>query len=138
MKMNEYIFNKHIIDELVNFFGGSERKKPVILDDGCLYLLKMPDPTREVNRNLSYINNAVSEYLGCKIFKSLGFDVHEVKLGLYTTSSSRNEEKTYVVCACKNIEEDGYRLSEIEKAGLSSDKPDILKTATNVLELIKK
>lgn len=128
--MNEYNFNEHISKELVNFFGGSERKKPVVLDDGELYLLKMPDPTREVRRNISYINNSISEYIGCKIFKSLGLDVQDVKLGTYTTKSSKGEEKTYIVCACKNIEQSGYKLSEIEKSGLSSDDPDLLRTAS--------
>jgi len=48
--MNEYNFNEHIIEKLFNRFGGSERKETVVLDDGNEYLLKLPDPIRELGR----------------------------------------------------------------------------------------
>jgi len=118
--MNEYNFNEHIIEKLFNRFGGSERKETVVLDDGNEYLLKLPDPIRELGRDLSYINNSFSEFLGCRIMKLLGLPVQDVILGEYTAKSSTREERTYIACACKNLEMDGYRLSEAELTSLSS------------------
>jgi len=120
--MNEYNFNEHIKVKLINIFGGSERKETIILDDGNKYLLKLPDPTREKNRIISYINNSISEYLGCKIIKSIGLPVQDVILGEYTTLSSNKEKRIYIACACKNIVPEGYFLSEAEKTTLGSDE----------------
>ena len=50
------IFNNHIKRTLLNEYAGSEKKKTVILDDGYKYLLKFPDPTREKDLVLSYVN----------------------------------------------------------------------------------
>lgn len=116
--MNEYNINKHIEKKLANIFKGSERKETVVLDDGQIYLLKMPDPTREAHRSISYINNAVSEYLGCQILQNIGFNVQKTILGQYTVP---NTEKTYVSCLCKNIVPIGYSLAEAESTSLGSE-----------------
>lgn len=42
--------------ELVNTYGGSEKKKKIIYDNE-IYLLKFPDPIREKNAHISYVNN---------------------------------------------------------------------------------
>lgn len=107
-------FNEHITQNRLNVYGGSEKKRTVILDDGKQYLLKFPDPTREVNREISYINNAVSEYIGCHIFKQLGFEVQETILGTFT--DERGKEK--VACACRDIRENGDVLHEAENLNL--------------------
>ena len=73
--MNFISFNDHIVKEKINQFSGSEKKKTVVLDDGKTYLLKFPDPSRQANSTLSYINNALSEYIGCKIVESIGIPV---------------------------------------------------------------
>lgn len=67
--MNFINFNEHILASKRNVYGGSDRKRTVILDNNQQYLLKFPDPTRELNRDVSYINNAISEYLGCCVFR---------------------------------------------------------------------
>ena len=120
--MEKYNLNEHIVKRLINRYGGSERKETIVLDDGKQYLLKLPDPTREVKRELSYINNAVSEYLGCKIIKEIGLPVQEVIIGEYSTPSfSTGQTKTYIACACRNLEENGYSLAEAERTSLGSD-----------------
>lgn len=91
--MNEYCFNDHIVKKLINKYGGSERKETIVLDDGYEYLLKLPDPTREKKRMLSYINNSISEYIGCKIMEKLKLSVQKVILGEYTTISSTGEKQ---------------------------------------------
>lgn len=116
-----YNFNVHIKKKNLNIFGGSERKETVTLDDGNIYLLKLPDPIRELHRDISYINNSISEYIACKIFKSMGLSVQDVLLGEYTTKNSKGENKTYIACACKNIVPSGFYLSEADKASLGSD-----------------
>ena len=55
------------------------------------YLVKFPNPIRE--KNISYINNAISEYVGSNIFKLLGFDVQNTVL---ETSFNKLEEKSKV------------------------------------------
>ena len=110
-------FNEHIEKELRNEYGGSEKKRTVIMDDGKKYLLKFPDPTREVGKRdkLSYINNALSEYIGCKIAKSMRLPVQEVILGTYDING-----KTKIACACQDLRGEGEKLYEIEKLELGS------------------
>lgn len=117
-----YIINEHIKKKLINKYRGLERKETVILEDGNTYLIKMPDKTEETNRGLSYINNAISEYLGCKIIESIGLDVQEVRLGKYETKSSEGKNKTDIVCICKDFVPLGYALAEAEVATLGSEK----------------
>lgn len=125
-------FNEHIIQNKLNVYGGSEKKRTVILDDGKQYLLKFPDPAREINREISYINNAVSEYIGCHIFKQLGFEVQETILGTFT--DERGKEK--IACACKDIREKGDTLHEAENLSLEllDDKQNL--TFCSVQELL--
>lgn len=115
-----YNINEHIVKELYNEYGGSERKKTVLLDDSNKYLLKLPDPIREKGKQLSYINNAYSEYISCKIVKDIGLPVQGVILGEYTYIDRKGQEKTRAACLCKDIRKPGEQLYEIEKLSLSS------------------
>lgn len=113
-------FNEQISVELPNEFGGSDRKKTVILaNNNRKYLLKLPDPTREKGKKeeLSYINNVFSEYIGCMIAKSIGIPVQDVVLGEYTFE---NSGKTVPACACGDIRRGNEILYEIDKQELSS------------------
>lgn len=115
-----YNINQHIIKELYNKYGGSERKKTVLLDDGNVYMLKLSDPIREKDNQLSYINNAYSEYLGCKIAESMGLPVQKTILGEYTYKSRDGQLHTRPACLCKDIEkETGLNLIELDKLALS-------------------
>lgn len=42
-------------------FEGSERKFAILYHD-AVYMIKEPDPIREKNHELSYMNNTFSEY----------------------------------------------------------------------------
>lgn len=131
-------FNEHIKRELINEYAGSERKKTVLLDDGNKYLLKFPDPTREKAKEISYINNSISEYIGCKIVKSLGLPVQEVVLGEYTDERG----KTKIACACKDVREPGEIMHPVQTVNLSSlddeTKNDVsLKNAMNFAERLQ-
>lgn len=116
MKVDMINFNKHITKTMLNEYAGSEKKKTVIMDDGYKYLLKFPDPTREKDNTLSYINNAISEYIACNIFKSVGIPVQKTILGEYTESNGRKK----IACACKDVRQPGEMMYEINKLELSS------------------
>ena len=101
--------------EVPNRYAGSDRKKTILIDNNR-YLLKFPDPTRKKVRNISYINNAFSEYVGCKIFESVGVPVQSVLLGTYTEQSG----KVKIACACKDFCDEGFELYEVENLLLSN------------------
>ena len=68
--------------EQLNTYKGSEKKKTLIYGNKK-YLVKFPDPVREKNKSISYINNAFSEYIGSNIFKIVGFKTQNTILGIY-------------------------------------------------------
>ncbi|HCB94978.1 MAG TPA: protein kinase, partial [Ruminococcus sp.] len=60
-------------------------------------MLKFP-PLPTINKEMSYTNSCISEYIGCKIFDSVGIPVQETVIGTYT---SNGREK--IVVACKDF-----------------------------------
>ena len=104
------------IEELNNY-KGSEKKKTLIYENKR-YLVKFPDPIREKNKNISYINNAFSEYVGSNIFKIVGFNTQNTILGMYVYN-----EKEKIVCACEDFTDKNNTLYEFENLALSTN-PD--------------
>ena len=52
------------------------------------YMLKFPPyPTR--NKDMSYTNSCISEYIGCKIFELLDIPVQETMIGAYATKEKK-------------------------------------------------
>ena len=82
---------------------------------------------------MSYANGCFSEYLGCKIYKSIGIPVQEVRLGTYMI---KGKEK--IVVACKDFTEPGVvlqdfaslknRMIDSERQGYGTELSDILQT----------
>lgn len=103
--------------EELNSYKGSEKKKTLIYE-GKKYLVKFPDPIREKNKNISYINNAFSEYIGSNIFKMAGFSTQNTILGIY-----KYNEKEKIVCACEDFTDLNKTLYEFENLALSTN-PD--------------
>lgn len=103
--------------EEFNNYKGSEKKKTLIYN-GKKYLVKFPDPIREKNKNISYINNAFSEYIGSNIFKMIGFETQNTILGKYNYNA-----KEKIVCACEDFTSDENELFEFEGLALSTN-PD--------------
>lgn len=104
------------IEELNNY-KGSEKKKTLIYENKK-YLVKFPDPISEKNRNISYINNAFSEYVGSNIFKLVGFNTQNTILGKYVYN-----EKEKIVCGCEDFTDNDNILYEFESLALSTN-PD--------------
>ena len=99
--------------EELNSYKGTEKKKTLIYNNKK-YLVKFPDPIREKNKNISYINNAFSEYIGSNIFKIVGFETQNTLLGTYTYN-----ERQKIVCACEDFTDANHLLYEFENLALS-------------------
>ena len=108
--------NNHITKTLLNEYAGSEKKKTVPMDDGNKYLLKFPDPIREKGKDLSYINNAISEYISCSIYNIIGISAQKTILGEYIDEKGKQK----IACACQDVRKNGEMMYEINKLELSS------------------
>ena len=119
------------IEELNNY-KGSEKKKTLVYNNKK-YLVKFPDPIREKNKNISYINNAFSEYVGSNIFRILGFETQNTILGTYTY-----KEKEKIVCACEDFTDGNHVLYEFENLALSTNPDKKIETElADILEVIE-
>ena len=118
--------------EEFNNYKGSEKKKTLIYSNKK-YLVKFPDPIREKNKNISYINNAFSEYVGSNIFKIIGFKVQNTILGKYFY-----KEKEKIVCACEDFTDDEHILYEFENLALSTNPDKKIETQlSDIMEVIE-
>lgn len=88
-------------------YGGANGNKIHIRYEGKGYMLKFP-PIPSRNKNMSYSNGCISEYLACHIYGLLGMKVQETLLGTYT--DKRGKEK--VVVACQDFTAGGKKLIE--------------------------
>ena len=117
--------------EELNNYKGSEKKKTLIYD-GKKYLVKFPDPIREKNKNISYINNAFSEYIGSNIFKMVGFPTQNTIIGVY-----KYNEKEKIVCACEDFTDSNKVLYEFENLALSTNPDKKIETElTDILNVL--
>lgn len=118
--------------EEFNSYKGSEKKKTLIYNNKK-YLVKFPDPIREKNKNISYINNAFSEYVGSNIFKIVGFNVQNTILGKYIYNG-----KEKIVCACEDFTDDNNILYEFENLALSTDPDKKIETELkDIMEVLE-
>lgn len=115
--------------EEFNKYKGSEKKKTLIYDSKR-YLVKFPDPIREKNKNIAYINNAYSEYVGSNIFRIVGFKVQNTILGKYKYNGNDK-----IVCACEDFTDEENELYEFESIALSFN-PD-KKIGTEVEDIME-
>lgn len=117
--------------EELNNYRGSEKKKTLIYNNKK-YLVKFPDPIREKNKNISYINNAFSEYIGSNIFKIVGFEVQNTILGIYNYNG-----KEKIVCACEDFTDENHILYEFENIALSVNPDKKIETELeDIIEVI--
>ncbi len=118
--------------EQLNNYKGSEKKKTLIYENKK-YLVKFPDPIREKNKNISYINNAFSEYIGSNIFKMAGFKTQNTILGTYKYNG-----KNKIVCACEDFTDEENILYEFENLALSTNPNKKIETEiTDIIEVLE-
>ncbi len=113
-------------------YGGANGNKISVVIDDSLYMLKLPAHAPK-NKNMSYTNSCISEYLGSHIFNLLGMNAQETILGTFV----HNEIKRIAV-ACKDFETRGYVLKDFASVknqiidsnsnGYGTDINDILET----------
>ena len=119
------------IEELNNY-KGSEKKKTLIFNNNK-YLVKFPDPIREKNKNISYINNSFSEYIGSNIFKICNFKTQNTILGTYNYNG-----KEKIVCACEDFTDNNNILYEFENLALSTNPDKKIETEINdIIEVLE-
>lgn len=88
-------------------YAGANGSKISVVYNDAIYMLKFP-PLPTKNKEMSYSNGCISEYLGCKIFESVGIPVQEVLLGTYTTPKG----KVKIVVACRDFTSPGIVLQD--------------------------
>ena len=113
-------------------YAGANGGKISVLYNGEQYMLKFP-PFPTINKEMSYTNSCISEYIGCKVFETVGIPVQETVIGTYT---SKGKEK--VVVACKDFTSQGITLQDFaslknriidsERNGYGTELTDILST----------
>lgn len=113
-------------------YAGANGNKISVIYQGEQYMLKFP-PLPSKNKEMSYTNSCISEYLGCQIFALLGIPVQETILGTYTVNG-----KEKVVVACKDFTSAGVVLQDFaslknqnitsERSGYGTELSDIEST----------
>lgn len=89
-------------------YGGRAGAKRGVLLNGEFWMLKFPKDTKGLRDaiGISYSSATLSEYVGSKIYEIMGFDVQEVKLGIFF-DGRRNK----LVCGCKDfLQDESLRL----------------------------
>ena len=87
-------------------YAGANGSKISVVYDGELYMLKFP-AVPIINKEMSYANGCISEYLGWQILESIGIPVQKTLLGTYTKNGKQAQEasggkprKIVAFCAC--------------------------------------
>ena len=109
-------------------YGGANGNKIGIIYNSENYMLKFPYSLDRKARD-SYSNSCISEYVGCHIFESLGFETQKTLLG-------RFDDK--IVVACRDFATNGYIFADFaslkntvidsQSNGYGTELSDILKT----------
>ena len=119
------------IEELNNY-KGSEKKKTLIYNNNK-YLVKFPNPIMKKNKNISFTNNTLSEYIGSNIFRIVGFKTQNTILGNYTYNG-----KDKIVCACEDFTDENNILYEFESLALSTNPDKKIGTEiSDIMEVIE-
>lgn len=124
----------------LEYAGRAGEKRGIIYNDEP-WFLKFPKNTLGMKNvdGLSYATSPLSEYIGSNIYKILGYEVHETKLGIC------HDGKRYkVVCACKDFIIDDSDEVLIPYTALRNDttplimerKDSYIDNASNINEII--
>lgn len=69
-------------------YAGANGSKISVLYNGELYMLKFP-ALPSINKEMSYANGCIFEYLGCHIFESIAIPVQKTLPGTYTNNGKQ-------------------------------------------------
>lgn len=87
-------------------YAGANGSKISVIYNEEQYMLKFPTAPSK-NKEMSYTNGCVSEYIGCHIFESIGLPVQKTLLGIYTRNGRQK-----IVVACKDFTASGLVLQD--------------------------
>ena len=87
-------------------YAGANGSKISIIYNNEQYMLKFPALPKK-NKDISYANGCISEYIGCNIFKDVGIEAQNTILGTY-----RRNGKEKIVVACKDFTSPGVVLQD--------------------------
>lgn len=87
-------------------YTGANGSKIAVMYNDELYMLKFPVPPSR-NKEMSYTNGCISEYLGSHIFGIIGVPVQETLLGTFIRNG-----KEKVVVACRDFTTDDTVLQD--------------------------
>lgn len=97
--------------QFLRTYSGASKKYCITYNDD-IYMLKFPDPISEKNKlailGSSYENNSLSEYLSCKIVKSIGIPVQDVLIG---------KVQNKIVVACKDFTSSATKFADFASIG---------------------
>lgn len=88
------------------FYAGANGAKRAVIYQDEQYMLKFPAPAPK-NKDLSYANSCITEYIGCHIFNSIGINAQETLLGVYQKNGVGK-----IVVACKDFTSPGIVLQD--------------------------
>ena len=88
------------------YYGGRNGGKICIIYNNEEYMLKFPAINQGIKEH-AYSNSCVSEYITCKIIKTLGLNVQETILGEYNLQGNKK-----IVVACKDFTSPGKVLKQ--------------------------
>lgn len=114
------------------FNGASGNKLSIIYNDEQ-YMLKFA-PVAKKNKNMSYSNSTISEYIGSNIYKLIGIPVQETILGEYKV-----KDKTKIVVACKDFTKPGTIIQDfasLKNTMIDSDENGYGTELKTILETI--
>lgn len=113
-------------------YAGANGNKISVIYEDKQYMLKFP-PQAKLNQGIGYSNSCFSEYLGCRIYESIGIPVQKTLFGVYTVKG-----KQKIVVACGDFTEPGVSLQDFaslknsmidsERRGYGTELTDILQT----------
>lgn len=136
-----YDFSKAELSSRNLQYAGRAGEKRGVLINNEYWFLKFPKNTIGMNNvnGISYVTSPLSEFIGSKIYKILGFKVHETKLGIFNDG-----KRIKVVCACKDFIKDDNNEILIPYTALRNDTDIVLmdrfndsfKTASNLNEIL--
>lgn len=113
-------------------YGGANGGKISVIYKDELYMIKFP-PIPKKNKNLSYGNNCIAEYIGSHVYQMLGIQAQDTLLGTYKV-----KEKEKIVVVCKDFTSPGIVLQDFasvknqiidsERNGYGTELSEILNT----------
>ena len=116
-------------------YTGANGSKIAVIYNDELYMLKFPVPPSR-NKEMSYTNGCISEYIGSHIFNIVGIPAQQTLLGTFTKAG-----KEKIVVACKDFTTDDVVLQDFaslkntiidsENNGYGTELTDIISAIEN-------